>query len=594
MAPEAFIYEPLQSRHIRVLEFETSPHLSNIISCRCIHVSLDDRSQKYVAVSYTWGSEQKPCQILINGCLLDITKNVYDIFRSKIMVRSSSRLWIDAICINQEDLEEKSLQVRFMGEVFSNAEHVRVWLGPSSHDSSLAVSFMKTLSSILPEIETGDLERVRYYYTKYPEACPEWIALAQLLSRSWFTRTWVIQEVALSTSAEIVCGEDTLGWDTLDRVIINLCKLGYAGLVSTSLAKATVIRYPASGIRVVWNLFDIRRRLKEGIVRPISWLMGVFAWSEATFESDRIYGFLGIATDVADPIFSPDYTKPPETVFNNITRFIITRDADLSILRCAGANEKPGESPIPSWSFSFYLNEIPRALLGVYPVTTFQKPEFSFSVDSNELRLRGFIIDEVCELGLVSSVIGRKILGENVTPSYFDWYGQAKAMFQSTGQDSEVFWRTLLANKLDDVDRTLDVHTPDKAPDQSWEENFSAFESLFGQCSPEDTVDKEIELLLTPEGTKAMNFRNKFTSATVSRRFSLLREGSVGLMPTKARPGDLVAAFLGAPVLFAVRALSTGEEGRQNYQLLGECYVHDRMNGQVMELGLETQDIVLV
>jgi hypothetical protein len=103
------------------------------------------------------------------------------------MAEPGMLIWIDAICINQENLEEKAWQVRFMGEVFSNAESTRVWLGPESQDSSLAISFIRTLFSILPEIETGNMECTLYYAMKYREAGPEWVALAHLLSRSWLT-----------------------------------------------------------------------------------------------------------------------------------------------------------------------------------------------------------------------------------------------------------------------------------------------------------------------------------------------------------------------------------------------------------------------
>jgi hypothetical protein len=65
-------------------------------------------------------------------------------------------------------------------------------------------------------------------------------------------------------------------------------------------------------------------------------------------------------------------------------------------------------------------------------------------------------------------------------------------------------------------------------------------------------------------------------------------------MPREAKHGDLVAAFFGAQVQFAIRPFPPDEKGNQQYQLVGEHYVHDRINGQVMELGLETQDIVLV
>jgi hypothetical protein len=74
---------------------------------------------------------------------------------------------------------------------------------------------IRTLSSYSPAQQAG--QPAYDYATKYPEA--EWVALVHLLERLWFTRTWVIQEVALATHAEIVCGDATLGWDTLERVI---------------------------------------------------------------------------------------------------------------------------------------------------------------------------------------------------------------------------------------------------------------------------------------------------------------------------------------------------------------------------------------
>lgn len=593
MTHEYFRYEPLQPRHIRVLELESSTHPLGIISCRCIHVPLDDRSQKYIAVSYTWGFEQKPCRLLVNGRLLNITQNVHAIFQSKIMAEPSTLIWIDAICINQGDLDEKALQVRFMGEVFSNAERTRVWLGPSSQDSGLAISFIETLYSIFLDVEIGNMERTLYYAMKYREAGPEWLALAHLLSRPWFTRTWVIQEVALSTRADIVCGDHSLSWDTLGRVVDGLNELGFAGMISTTVAKDTVTMYGVPGIDKVCSLCHLRDRLKKGKPRPISWLMARFVDSETTERSDKIYSVLGIATDVADNVFSPDYTKPSEALFKDVTRFLITRDAKLDILRFASADKKPGGSPVPSWSFSYYINKIRRTRLGIYPVTTSERPDFWFSDDGNHLILRGFITDEVCQLGLINSVIDGQVLGEDETPSYYDWFCQAKDMFQSTEQDDEVFWRTLLANKLTNGKDTL-IGMPENAPDYSWLEYFRAFQSIFATLSLECSDEEAKQIILSVEGVKAMKFRTELITATLSRRFCLLREGSVGLMPREARAGDFVAAFLGAPVLFAVRPLPADEDGNQQYQLVGECYVHDRMNGQVMELGLETKDIVLV
>jgi hypothetical protein len=317
---------------------------------------------------------------------------------------------------------------------------------------------------------------------------------------------------------------------------------------------------------------------------------GKFVDSETTELRDKVYSVLGIATDAADTVFSPDYTEPSWTLFRDVTRFLITRDAKLDILRFAGG-DKPGGSPMPSWCFSFHIN---KTRLGTYPVTTSKTPDSCFSDNGNHLRLRGFIIDEICQVGLVSGVIDRGALGEDETPNYYDWFCQARDMFQLTGQDDEVFWRTLLANKLTKT-RDSPIDVPENAPDNSWAEDFTAFQTIFGSIPLEASDEEEKRIILSPEGAKAMRFRLEMIFSVLSRRFCLLRDKrSVGLMPREARVGDLMAAFLGASALFAIRPLPVDGGGNQPYQLIGECYVHDRMNGQVMKLGLEIKDIVLV
>jgi hypothetical protein len=95
------------------------------------------------------------------------------------MANPGTILWIDAVCINQENLDEKATKVGVMRDVYSNAESTRVWLRPRSEDSDLAISFTEELLSILPEFQTGKIERVTSDYAmKYPEGAPEWVALA--------------------------------------------------------------------------------------------------------------------------------------------------------------------------------------------------------------------------------------------------------------------------------------------------------------------------------------------------------------------------------------------------------------------------------
>jgi len=262
-------------------------------------------------------------------------------------------LWIDAVCINQEHLDEKAHQVGVMHDACSNAESTRVWLGSRSEDSDLAISFTEELLSILQEFQKGKIERVMSDYAmKCPEGAPEWVALGHLLERPWFTRTWVIQEVALAARAEIVCGDATLIWGNLERVIVELFALGFAGLVGTTNHRDLRILHGPPGLLKVGKLRTLRSSIREQEPRSILGLMVDFASSRTTEPSDKISGVLGLAIDINDPVFLLDYTKPPDTLFRKFERGLITRDAKLDILRFAGAEKKSVGPAVPSWTYT--------------------------------------------------------------------------------------------------------------------------------------------------------------------------------------------------------------------------------------------------
>jgi hypothetical protein len=198
-----------------------------------------------------------------------------------------------------------------------------------------------------------------------------------------------------------------------------LFALGFAGLVGTTNDRDLRILPGSPGLLKVGKLCTLRTSIRAQEPQSILGLMIIFVSSRTIEPSDKIYGVLGLATDVNDPIFLPDYTKPPETLFRDFTRVLITRDAKLDILRFAGAERKSGGPVVLSWTYTHYLSMFERVRLGFYPVTTIKKPDFLFSDDGNKLRLRGFIIDEIRNLGLVSSVIDGLAPGELWTTNYY-------------------------------------------------------------------------------------------------------------------------------------------------------------------------------
>ncbi|KAE9362638.1 hypothetical protein N431DRAFT_524964 [Stipitochalara longipes BDJ] len=124
---------PLPSeRHIRILVLHPAVRLDSPISCTLKEISLDairDKKHQYEALSYVWGSPAGDREVTCNKRALLVTENCLLALRYLRRKTRKRLLWVDAICINQESIEERNIQVRLMGDVYSLSKHVLIWLG---------------------------------------------------------------------------------------------------------------------------------------------------------------------------------------------------------------------------------------------------------------------------------------------------------------------------------------------------------------------------------------------------------------------------------------------------------------------------------
>jgi len=128
------IYTPLEKRQIRVLivhpgDFDQPPN------CNLKICSLDEKPF-YDALSYTWGGLEEPESITLNGSTWEITSNLGQALRHLRPADKSLNIWVDALCINQIDKEERGSQVEFMGDIYRGAAHVRAWIGPMEDNNT--------------------------------------------------------------------------------------------------------------------------------------------------------------------------------------------------------------------------------------------------------------------------------------------------------------------------------------------------------------------------------------------------------------------------------------------------------------------------
>lgn len=184
----------------------------NEIQCKLLHTSLseceDNLTFQYIALSYVWGDETIQGKIFVDGTEFHVTINLFRALRS---IRHESKelpLWVDALCINQKDMKERAQQVRFMGSIYASARNTIIYLGESDVESDRALEALKdtTFSVSSPG---------SYEYNQTIRSC----IVSSILSRTWFSRVWVLQELALSQNPIIQCGQSRVNWKRLAKVL---------------------------------------------------------------------------------------------------------------------------------------------------------------------------------------------------------------------------------------------------------------------------------------------------------------------------------------------------------------------------------------
>ncbi|RDW81871.1 hypothetical protein BP6252_02983 [Coleophoma cylindrospora] len=221
---------------IRVLDLDAAPSSNanpnhrNVISGRLRVVDLND-APTFTALSYTWGDYSEPVKDMIecNGYPLEVTRNCWSALWHLRKAHGAITIWIDAICINQGNGEEKKGQIALMGTIFPSAQLVYIWLGEGSKKTDRAMDYLAQgglpFSFLITRrvggrIPTGN--SMAFRFAIHILLClltfrlrPHYAALDEILSRPWVKRLWTLQEALLSNHAVIVCGEKSISWVTM-------------------------------------------------------------------------------------------------------------------------------------------------------------------------------------------------------------------------------------------------------------------------------------------------------------------------------------------------------------------------------------------
>ncbi|KAG6365950.1 hypothetical protein INS49_000126 [Diaporthe citri] len=197
----AYKYLPMSQGQALIRILNLLPGFGSM-QIRCVtEVHPVDRAPPYTALSYTWGLEEPRQEIELDGQLFMVRPNLHNFLRRIRHDKSTCVIWIDAICIDQENPVEKGHQVAMMGDIYRSARDVQVWLGEAADNSDQA---MDLLLEIEGSGRTMDEQRNNIVREVYRQRVGK--PLLKLYTRPYWQRVWILQEVFLAKDIRIICG----------------------------------------------------------------------------------------------------------------------------------------------------------------------------------------------------------------------------------------------------------------------------------------------------------------------------------------------------------------------------------------------------
>ncbi|KAK1974411.1 heterokaryon incompatibility protein [Colletotrichum cereale] len=643
---------PSASTHIRLLELYPSRHATGATSAspsgdadspdedspgraaardssplRCaVSTTPIDAPRPYRALSYTWGLPEKSHSIDVEGARLGITASLDAALRHVRREDEPVTLWIDQICINQADAEEKNEQVPLMTQIYSKAELVLVWLGPAADGSDALMECWKDIGQaardlgiesyltrdrlpllrlIMENRNPGDPVTARFQLL-LERAVPAFNALLEAMiawnERPWFGRVWTIQEQALGASTFFLCGTKMLNLDLLPlaTLIFDRCisKQSADGPVDHEhirlLSRAQNHRFGA--------LMAVRRRRRNFVkdkgpgddLYHVLRRAYVNGDARATLPRDRIYGLLSIAVDAERLGIVPDYAcLDCHPTFVEAARALV-RAGSVEMLSFSQFPKDVEGLPswVPDWrptltgSYLAVFEDADGLLVRAAGDSTV---ELVHTDDPRVLGIRGLAVDTIEETGDVWEWEAESEARANHLRTIRAFCDRPPAsghddddddddddVYESSERQAEAAWRVPVGDLY--WTRAAGYQRVAPADRGDYEDCLAVLAILaqgFGPVAPELRQQRMEEFHRMIPGQS--NYSENMDKMTGKRPY-VTRLGYVGMAPGGARPGDAVVILLGSRIPYVLRPSRDGTR----CCFVGEAYCDGVMDGEML------------
>lgn len=514
--------------------------------------------------------------------------------------------WIDSICINQEDPDERASQVSMMSDIYQMAEKVIIWLGALEESTPLAWSLMKKLVSLpqneIASIDLGSLRTEKSVTSPLGEfhTSAHWQAVVELLERTWFTRSWVVQEFVLAREVIVLCGNLIFDWAHIAATSGYLATRASKNLLSLSVCSS--LNLESSSYKTPANLAAVKRDFlashPEALLRSLIRCRNY----DCLKPEDKIYSLLGIHQAIHGPLspqdrLYPNYGPESSRVYMDAAVQLLKQGSDLTLLTVVEGEDFRNLKHLPSWTPDWSCGTRKTSLgLGITGYTRFDATgslvrSITFSKDERILFVEAAQLDNIIKVGETKEEV-------DMGKPFCRWLqilNSLESVYHTGESRREVFWRTLLTNT------NMEGQCP--APDE-----FAGgfLEWLRGKAEKLPLSSRKEALL--PFGADETNHRAtgrgsliklaseydiQYCHALHQRLFSTCK-GYLGLgsQSMNGEGEESVWIVKGSRVPLILRV---SEESKSYYKLVGGAYVHGFMHGEALRIpGLDFRLVGLV
>ena len=384
---------------------------------------VDESHPPYLALSYVWGDPSVTTNLTVNGCVFKATTNLVAALRSLrsnwkkfstpgpalgICQQIVGPFWIDAICIDQGNHEERSQQVQFMRRIYATATLVVAWLGEAQPEYLAGMEALNQIHdahnpqvrdqdfswlSETPSLWQWDLE------TREPNKV--WKSIAQIFEPPYWKRTWVIQELVVCKDAWAVFGDLVLPIAAFLHFLIFLEEVKRSVRRPQPSPFSHIyaqIRRLGISVKFLSLLFEVRYFAEVKEPMRLSWLVSRFQQRLSTDPRDKIFGLLGIA----DTSIKADYSQSERDVYEEMA-LTWNENSDsppLDFILYSGLSQVRQDAFWPSWIPDW---QFPRLLVPAEIITKCAAPRpistTSYQsrpiVEQQRLKLSGSVLDHI-------------------------------------------------------------------------------------------------------------------------------------------------------------------------------------------------------